>query len=158
MKKFEKHIQTILLILSIFIVLFIWGNSILPARISGAISEFVRRLLDNDLTSYTVRKTGHFTEFFALGAVWKSYLHLRFLKSERTERKVHALVAVLTGVLVPLIDETIQTFNDRGPMVKDIWIDISGYTCGCLIVIMLILIFYAVKKTRQKSSKSQAEE
>ena len=59
-------------------VLFIWGNSALPAQISGAISSFVRDIVslllgggsgsDASFGDGILRKIAHFMEFACLGA------------------------------------------------------------------------------------------
>lgn len=134
----NKHIRIVLTILTVFIALtliFIWGNSILPARISSAISSFVTKLLGGDMAELRVRKAGHFTEFLLLGAGLGLFFTLKNAKG-----KDKAMYLALPALFVPLMDETIQMFNDRGPQVLDIWIDIAGYTCGCLLMLLLIAI------------------
>lgn len=131
-KKRKQLVLTGLLVFIILMVLFIWGNSILPARISSAISTFVTKLLGGELEEFHVRKAGHFTEFFLLGGG----LGL-FFTVKGTKGKEKLLFLSFLAVFVPLMDETIQTFNDRGPQVQDIWIDIAGYTCGCLLALLI---------------------
>ena len=55
---------------------FIWGNSLLPGEISGAISDFVKNILaalfeqgepEPESSGFLLRKMAHFTEFTALG-------------------------------------------------------------------------------------------
>ena len=54
---------------------FIWGNSLLPGEISGAISGWLRELLlgaapeGPDVGHGLLRKLAHFTEFACLGAL-----------------------------------------------------------------------------------------
>lgn len=138
MKATNKHIQialTILIVFITFMLMFIWGNSILPARISSAISTFVTKLLGGDLAELKVRKMGHFTEFLLLGGGLGLFCALKGAKG-----KDKVLYLVFPALFVPLMDETIQMFNDRGPQVLDIWIDIAGYTCGCLLMLLLIAV------------------
>lgn len=115
------------------ILVFIWGNSALPVRLSAMISGYVTRLLGWSMTEHMVRKTGHFTEFLLLGAS----LGL-FFTVKGTGRKDKTLYLCLLALFVPLMDETIQVFSDgRGPLVTDIWIDIVGYASGCLPVLAI---------------------
>lgn len=140
MKPERDRVRTATILLTILILLmlvFIWGNSILPASISSKISAFVARLLGKGTAEAHVRKAGHFTEFFAFGAALGLYVPLR----GRTGGEL-AMRLALPGLFVPLMDETIQMFNDRGPQVRDIWIDIAGYTCGCLLA---LLVFFCAR-------------
>lgn len=138
----------LLTVLIVLLLLFIWGNSVLPAGISSRISSFVAGLLGKDAMEAQVRKAGHFTEFFVLGGVLGLYAALRGRKG-----KDKATFLVFPALFVPLMDETIQMFNDRGPQVRDIWIDIAGYTCGCL---LLLLAAALVRRfLRRKTEKTE---
>lgn len=138
MKSERNYMRIVVILLTILIVLlllFIWGNSVLPAAISSKISAFVTRLLGKDAVESHVRKVGHFTEFFVLGSSLGLYVTL-----QGTKGKDKATFLVFPALFVPLMDETIQMFNDRGPQVRDIWIDIAGYTCGCLLTLLVAAI------------------
>lgn len=128
-------------------LLFIWGNSLLPGSVSGAISGWVRDVLaslfpggpsDSESGHGLVRKLAHFAEFACLGGllVWL----LAMLK-----RPVG--LALLCGCCAACVDETIQVFvPDRGPSVKDVLIDTFGVLTGMI----LLLIGYAICKKRAK--------
>ena len=113
------------------LVIFIWGNSLLPGRISGAFSDWVRDLLlrllgrdpDEMHTGHgLLRKIAHFTEFTCLG------MSLFWLLS-MLRKKFH--IPFLCGFLVACTDEIIQCFiPDRGPAVKDVLIDTAGVAVG----------------------------
>lgn len=138
MKPERNHVRIASILLGVLIVLlllFIWGNSVLPAGISSKISGFVTRLLGKDAVEAHVRKAGHFTEFFVLGSSLGLYVTLQGRKG-----KDKATFLVFPALFVPLMDETIQMFNDRGPQVRDIWIDIAGYACGCLLMLLVVAI------------------
>jgi len=69
------RICVVLLILN---VLFIWGNSLLPANLSAAFSRYVKKILEYILpfgsdeagvSHGILRKIAHFTEFISLGAL-----------------------------------------------------------------------------------------
>ena len=132
---------------------FIWGNSMLPGSVSGALSDWVRgilaMLLPGDVPGVTsggglLRKIAHFTEFAALGAC----LTWRFGMLEK--RKIMALIV---GFGVACVDETIQVFApDRGPSLKDVAIDTSGAAVG--IGALLLICAIARKSKHLKENKT----
>ena len=124
----------------------IWGNSLMPGEISGAISGFVRDLVallfdmggNSEGGHGLLRKLGHFTEFACLGAI---LLHILKLLDKP------GLLALGFGFLAGCVDETIQIFvPDRGPAFTDVLIDTSGVLCG-------IFLLTAVIRLRQKKIK-----
>lgn len=130
-------------------ILFIWGNSMLPGSVSGAISHWVRNFLsflfpddssDPDSGHGLLRKLAHFTEFACLGALF-AWLFGMLRKP--------FLSALPCGFLVACIDETIQRFvPDRGPAFKDVLIDTSGVLLG----IGLLFLGYTIRKRYGKPS------
>ena len=133
-KQKHKRILTVTLAVGVACILaFIWGNSALPGRVSSMISGFVMKLLGRGMTEHTVRKAGHFTEFLLLGAALGLFFTVKGVR-----RKDKTLYLCLLALFVPLMDETIQLFSDgRGPQVTDIWVDIAGYACGCVPVLVV---------------------
>lgn len=88
-----------------------------------------------------VRKAAHVVEFGCFGILLTLYL------SGRTgERGKLVRLLCAAGLLVALLDETIQLFNDRTSSVKDIWIDFSGFLIGCAIIFALKSSWIRVKK------------
>jgi len=146
MERTTRKVQvcTVLLVLNI---LFIWGNSLLPGSVSGAISGWVRDCLamlfpggtsDPESGHGLLRKLAHFTEFACLGALFAWLLSM-------FEKPV--ALAILFGVAVAALDETIQRFvPDRGPSLIDVLIDTSGAILG----ISLLLAGYVLFKKRAK--------
>lgn len=142
-----KKRQRLCIALLLCNVAFIWGNSLLPGSVSGAISQFVRDVLaylfsgassDPDSGHGLLRKMAHFTEFACLGALfaWLFGMHCRPL-----------LMALPCGFLVACTDETIQYFvPDRGPGLKDVLIDTSGVLVGMI----LLFLGYIICKNRVK--------
>lgn len=133
-----------LLLLLALLLLFIWGNSCLPVRLSsresGHFLELVRPLLEpffgkGNVTDHLVRKLAHFTEFTALGLL----MGLLFQTGRRV-RPRFILSAMLAGLLVALLDETIQMFSDRGDQIKDVWLDFSGVVTGVLLSALLLTL------------------
>ena len=110
---------------------FIWGNSLLPGDISGAISDYVKNTLASlfaqgeqqpESGGFLLRKMAHFTEFTALG------LCLCWLFGMQGKGKLPPL---LWGMLAACVDESIQLFvPGRGPSVRDVCIDSGGVLLG----------------------------
>lgn len=128
--------------LFILILCFIWGNSMLTQETSGALSRFVAEFLGGgsdvgEQEHFLVRKMAHFIEYAALGAVT-----CLFFDSFVNDAYRKYTAASLVGVLTPLIDETIQIFSDRGPALSDVWLDMSGYVFGSLVVITVFFIVH----------------
>ena len=126
---------------------FIWGNSLLPGEISGAISDAVKNLLRWCLSFLNLpsgggggggllRKVAHFTEFACLGGLF-TWLFSMLRRP--------AWLALGCGFLAACVDETIQIFvPDRGPSVFDVGIDTAGVAVG----ILLLLLFQHIKRNQ----------
>lgn len=117
-------------------LVFIWGNSLLPGAVSGAISDWVKGILDSlfaqepeqPTSGGLLRKLAHFTEFMALGMLlcWRCGM--------LGKSKVRAFA---WGVLTACLDETIQCFvPDRGPGIRDVCIDSFGVATGIVLVLL----------------------
>ena len=112
---------------------FIWGNSLLPGEISGAISDAVKNAIRWCLSFLRLppgggggggllRKVAHFTEFTCLGGLF-TWLFAMLRRP--------AILALGCGFLAACVDETIQIFvPDRGPGVFDVLIDTAGVAVG----------------------------
>ena len=129
----DKRLR-ICLALIILNLCFIWGNSLLPGEMSGALSDWVKDLLSrlipgDEMPSSgggLLRKIAHFTEFAALGLLLSRFFGLL---------KKHRGLAFLCGGLTACIDETIQIFvPDRGPGILDVGIDICGVLAGMMLL------------------------
>ena len=130
----EKRLRlcTALLICNL---MFIWGNSLLPGEISGALSDWVKQILASlfpgeggeGMGGGLLRKLAHFTEFAALGMC---------LTWRRGMLQKHPGFGLIPGAAVACVDETIQRFvPDRGPSILDVGID----TCGVAVGMVLFL-------------------
>lgn len=124
---------------------FIWGNSLMPGSVSGAISDFFKRILqylfeqggpESSGLGFLVRKMAHFTEFTMLG------LCLCWLFGMLGKGR---LLPFLCGAAAACVDETIQIFvPDRGPSVRDVCIDSSGVLLG--VILLTLGHHYCCKK------------
>ena len=123
------------------VLIFIWGNSALPAEVSQAFSDWVKSLLSFGSSgggqgSGLLRKIAHFTEFAALG------LLLTWLLGMLKKRKI---APFLWGVAAACIDETIQMFvPGRAPRMTDVLID----SCGVATGLGLLYLGHAILKKR----------
>ena len=125
-------------------LVFIWGNSLLPGEISGALSDWLKNVLSALLGNQSgapgggglLRKLAHFTEFTCLG-LCLSWL-FRMVRSRSWE---HVAFPLLAGTAVAAIDETIQRFVPlRGPSIKDVGIDTAGVVLGIVIITLIQVI------------------
>ena len=137
-----------------FLLVFIWGNSLLPGHVSGAFSDWVKQVL-TDLFPFLfsglpdsaggglLRKLAHFTEFASLGACF-CWLY-GMLRNKQIEQ---LLLSILSGFLAACTDETIQRFvHDRNGCLTDVGIDTAGVTAG----IVLFTIAYHICKYKHQS-------
>ena len=136
--------------LTVCCLVFIWGNSLMSAEISSAMSDFFKKIVKSSLSdgasdaldiSFLVRKSAHFTEFTALG------MSLCWLFGML---KKGWLLPVLCGAAAACVDETIQVFvPGRGPSVRDVCID----SCGVLLGVILLTLghHYCKKRTLEET-------
>lgn len=136
-RKKDRILRAVLLVLLALTVAFILSRSARGTVESDGesqwVTDLIRAVLHNDSISHAfVRKLAHFTEFFVLGAELSALL---WLEKKRT---VQWYVNIwFAGELTALCDETVQIFSGRGPMVKDVWLDTAGATCGILLLLGL---------------------
>jgi VanZ family protein len=131
-----KKINTLLTLLIILLLVFIWGNSMLPKEKSDALSRWVlahifrfdSENLGFDEGNHILRKAAHMTEFMLLAAA--AVLRMRHKR----------LYWLYGGLAAPAAatDETIQIFSHRGSQVKDVGIDCIGVVLGILIVLLIL--------------------
>ena len=134
-------------VLLVLILTFIWGNSLLPGEVSGALSDQVKALLETLLPgdsagssgSGLLRKAAHFTEFAALGMAL-GWLHGMLQKGR--------LRPIALGITAACIDETIQCFvPGRGPGIRDVAIDSCGVLAGMALLYLGHTYFEKRKRT-----------
>lgn len=146
----RKIWRSVLLVLIILTVLFIFSHSVVAKSTSLQQSGWVRTWLQSgldalhiplNLTSHLVRKIAHFVEFFILGAELTCY-RMCGRKLGRQD---------ITGVLctvfaVAFADETIQIFSARGPAIADVWLDVLGGAVAMLVVFAIHYLALALRK------------
>jgi VanZ family protein len=152
MKKTKTRLILCITLL-IAVLTFIWGNSAMPGKESGALSgwvgEFLSKILpflslESEIGMYILRKLAHFSEFAALGMI------LSWLFGMLTQRPVRQrLFPLLCGVGAACIDETIQIYvPDRGSSLTDVWLDTAGFVTG---LSLCVLVRHLTQHFKEKS-------
>lgn len=150
MKRTKKR-MTLCVILLVALLVFIWGNSLLPGNESGNLSGLVGKILSTllpflDFTSgigsFILRKFAHFSEFTALGMV------LCWLFGMTQSRKwLILLLPLICGVATAAIDETIQIFSPgRYASIVDVGIDSAGVLTGVIVLLALTALCHILSK------------
>lgn len=147
----NKEKRTALTILVALTLAFIWGNSLMPGAISGAISDWFGAVLSHIFGGQVdtvhghgvLRKLAHGTEYLVLGVELCLWLI--------PEKPWTALA--LSGVLATLTDETIQLFvPERCGQIKDVWIDLGGFAVG---VLLCLLVRFCYQRKTEKSEEGK---
>lgn len=133
MKRTDKRLRLCTALLLCNLV-FIWGNSLLPGEVSGAVSDWVKDILsglfdstgEDSAGGFLIRKLAHFTEFACLGGLLLWYFGMLGKPKKQ---------AFLLGAGAACVDETIQVFvPERGPGIRDVCIDCAGVAAGMILV------------------------
>ena len=143
--------------LIIFLLAFIWGNSLLPGEVSGALSDWLKQTLQrlfpflfkntsDGAGGGLLRKVAHFTEFAALGTCL-SWLYAMLIKKPTQQ----LLYPAVSGILVACVDETIQRFVPlRHGCLTDVGIDTAGVITG---IVLFMIVFIINKKLHLEEMK-----
>lgn len=141
----------VLLVVIILTTLVIWGNSAVPtqqsAALSGGLTAWLRETFSWSLTEHLIRKAGHFCEYGLLGIEYAVFMQKCQRQSWRgrtnSGQKIFNCAAL--GLMTAVIDESIQIFSGRGPMVADILLDFCGFGSGFIITEILLFILWRNK-------------
>lgn len=127
MKKSNFCIWLVIVLLWLAVI---FGHSAMPAAVSDSESLGLLAVLQRwfpALTNHLLRKLGHFSEYLVLGV----FLSCLF----RYARNFILLKPLACGLLAALCDETLQLYvPGRSGQVTDVWIDLAGAVCGCLLI------------------------
>ncbi|MBQ9148948.1 MAG: VanZ family protein [Oscillospiraceae bacterium] len=137
--------------LLILTLIFIWGNSVQSGPRSAALSEFVKRILEeilglesggSEIGQHGLRKFAHFAEFACLGIL------LTWLVSMSGRMGARLVCPVLLGgLLTACVDEAIQMLApERGPSLVDVGIDACGVAVG--MTLFLLGRYLLTKRTK----------
>lgn len=145
--------------LLVLLIVFIWGNSLMPGSVSGAISDRVKNMLAKLLpflfqgpagesSGGLIRKLAHFTEYAALG-ITLSWLYGMLFNSLHKQIPL----ALVTGALTACVDETIQRFiPDRHGCLPDVGIDTAGVITGILLFTAVYLLNHYHQKHLEETT------
>lgn len=137
-KQAEQRSRILFCLIGVTLV-FIWGNSLMPGSVSGAISDWAGNVLHaifggqagTTTGNGVLRKVAHMTEFAILGA------ELSLLWRDQLRHRLSTIF--LCGLGTAVLDETIQLFSSgRAGQLRDVWIDTAGFTIGVLLTAALI--------------------
>ena len=134
---------TLLAVLLAGNLLFIWGNSLLPASASSELSGGLLEMLGwvGEIAETVLRKLAHFSEFACLGFLFCLLFHTLGSRS--------LSAPLLCGILAAMVDETIQLgVPGRSGAVIDVWIDTAGVTAG---VAAALILLWLIQKHKLKS-------
>ena len=135
----KKHLLSILICLNLALI---WGNSMMTAvdsvAVSGGILELLGRFIPALLTEagHTfLRKAAHFSEF--------ALLALLFCGRYRLVHRSTPSHLISFGLAVACIDETIQIFTPgRASSLIDVWIDTAGFALGFVVIFAVFTIYH----------------
>ncbi len=153
----RRRTQSVLIVLVIVTLAFIWGNSLGDSRESHGdsqrVSEYVKPILEpvvgaGKVTDQLVRKLAHFAEFGVLGCELAALLVVRGRVG--LQGIANCLFA---GLSAAMIDETIQIFTDRGSQVQDVWLDFAGVCAGVGVGIGLAMVIGRMIDRRSRLSQ-----
>ena len=152
-----KAVFRVLLILLILLTLtFIFSNSLKSQDASSADSDavggFIATLFppETPLGAFiqdNLRSIAHFAEFALLG--FEIALYVAFFTEKRL---IWALISPLFGLVTAIVDEFIQSFNDRAPELGDVLLDFAGFTTFAVLT-YLVLTLAAYIKYRMDENK-----
>ena len=136
-----KKIIIVLIVISIAVA---WVHSAMPVPISQSESGFFLDFLkpvfrvfipDEAITDHLVRKMAHFSEYGLMGIEMMAFLAV----SDKLKPRFY-VNTFFSGLSIAVIDETIQIFSGRGPLISDLWIDMGGFVTGGLIAGLVIFL------------------
>lgn len=146
--KDTKTRRIICVVLLVLTLIFIWGNSLLPAEYSRMVSRAAKNVLrwlqgkppitGGGHGSGLLRKIAHFTEFAFLGMelCWICRM-----------KKRHILLPLCMGIPVAWIDEGIQYFiPGRSCQIWDVCLDSLGLATGVTLILLLSFLLQMRKK------------
>ena len=153
------------IILTVLWLVFIYGNSLKSGiesseqsgRIYKLISEISSFLgYDGTISEHFIRKCAHFIEFAVLDLLlcldlWA--LGILSLKKRLYISLSFALTSIPLCAVFASVDEILQTFSvDRGPSVKDVFIDLSGSVAAVIFFILFFTLSKFILNRKQNSS------
>ena len=172
---FKDKSQLILFITAVITVFLIFFQSSLNSedshKESSAVGDAIEDIVENikppsasaedqfKINTPFLRKLAHFVEHGILGLeiffLARMIEKNKGLTSRLPLRPLSLLLSLYFGMSIALFDETVQIFSARGHSVKDIWIDIFGYST---VTVLLFAIFLLTSVLKSKASVSNTQE
>lgn len=145
----KRALKSLLVLLILLTLCFIWGNSLMNAERSSQFSNGlfdVLRPLMNDLGLHPeddlgLRDLAHLAEFGLLGVELALLFFLEECRPAAVLRR-----SVLLSLMTAIVDELLQSINDRTAQLLDVGLDLVG---ACIGVAIVWLIFTRVNRTRE---------
>ncbi|MBP0981230.1 MAG: VanZ family protein [Oscillospiraceae bacterium] len=150
----KRTCAVILLLITAALLIFIWGNSLMSRQQSHlqseaalqAVSPLVGSMTESGLTEPMLRKIAHFAEFFAVSAALT--LLLRLFRPTAPQLIFNCLSL---GLMIAVVDESLQIVSARGPLVSDILLDFCGVIAGTVFALAITVICKKVFRKRFSS-------
>ncbi len=126
--------RIVLWIVTVLMLAFIFGQSLLPQDVSAEESGWILNNILNpvlnalglgSLSHQTARKLAHVAEFTALSPLLVFCFRGSFAK------------AFSGGFVTAFLDESLQLLTARGAQLQDVWIDLIGVLSGVLIGLLV---------------------
>ena len=153
MKEDKKRsvLSTVLIVLTVLQLVFIFSQSLFDAPASNEESGFIMKIVTpvfelfvgkGNVTMAIIRKTAHFVEFAVLGALTAS---LAAIYGKR--QYLSFAFSLLCCLAAAVTDESIQLLSDgRSGQISDVLLDLSGAAVGTAAIILILLIRKAAKR------------
>ncbi|MBQ9686315.1 MAG: VanZ family protein [Oscillospiraceae bacterium] len=146
--------NTVLTVLLVSTLCFIWGNSLLDREESSDLSQGILAQLAplieglglDTQDDHWLRKLAHFLEFALLGG---ELILLFYVNAGARMRNFCGAAGI--SFLVAASDETLQLFTGRGAQVRDVLLDFSGALTALLLAALVLQII-----GRRKEIKPEA--
>ena len=119
--------------------------------IHGVDVETVDRISDEfGQLNQLIRKSAHVLEYMVIGLEYGLLIWILLIQGNIMfgKRLIQMYInAVMSGLFTAVMDETIQIFSGRGPLVSDIWVDMLGIAAG----LGFMSIFTCIKRRKKVS-------
>ena len=156
----RRVLKTVLIILTVFQLAFIFSQSLFDApsstEESSTVLEIVKPIFElfvgkGNVTENLVRKCAPFAEFAVLGALTAALA--RLYGTRRCLRYVFALLCCLAAAVA---DESIQLISDgRSAEVRDVLIDLAGAAAGVAVAIVLTAVIKRIKGSIKNEKRNE---
>lgn len=143
----SKKTKIILVVITVFLIAFAFIHSSMPASVSSAESGSVLDILQSvfsflgiqpELTEHIVRKTAHFCEYTAIGAMLLSCA----FSFDKLKPYKYYINVMFCGLATAVCDEAIQlNVEGRAGMVTDVLLDFSGVLFGSIVMLLVFTIY-----------------